>query len=637
MGQRFASREAMRTSQADSYRRQILSAQDAVRREAAARRLEVAGSVDTLLNAVFIIATPDQLNDARSIAGVMAVIPMRMGKPDMNRANQLIGSPAAWTALGGQANAGQGIKIGIIDSGIDNTHPAFSDAGYAAPSGFPKCSGFTEPCANFTNNKVIVARSYVRQSSGTNPATSRPDDFSPRDHDGHGSAVASVAAGGTASGTVSFTGVAPRAYLGSYKVYGSPFVNDYFTEDSLIKAVEDAVNDGMDVINFSSHIVPISGPLDTGAKCGQPAGTPCDALATAFENAAQKTVITVSAGNNGEDGFNYPTFNSIGSPANAPSVIAVGASTNSHFFTQSVTVNDSGAPSGLKNMVALPGDDQFAPLGALSAPVVDITAVGGDTYGCDPAPPAGSLTGAFALIQRGPQTGTPCFFSDKVSNALDAGAVGVILYNYDASTPPFPGNLNGFGVPVGMLTNANGLALKDYLGSHPGAVVTIDPAGLEVDDPADANIFLGFSSMGPNLGDAAMKPEVVAVGFDMYMAAENVDPLGGQFSVTRYAVAGGTSFSAPLVAGAAALVKQKHPTWTPAQIKSALVNTATQDATQDDGGDTISIQYQGGGKINAGSAVNATVLANPPTVSFGVLTADPSNLGKQVTITNTGT
>jgi uncharacterized protein (TIGR03437 family) len=635
VGQRFATREAVRTPQADSYRRQIRSTQDAVRREAVARKLHVWDSVDTLLNAVFIEATPDQLNDARSIPGVVAVVPMRVGKADMNRANQLLNSHAAWTALGGQANAGQGVKVGIIDSGIDQTHPAFADAGYTAPAGFPKCSGFTDPCSNWTNKKVIVSRSYVSASSGTNPASSRPDDFSPRDRDGHGTAVASVIAGNSVTGTVSFSGVAPKAYLGSYKIYGSPYVNDYFTEDTLIKAIEDAVNDGMDVVNFSSHLVPISGPLDTGVACGLTGSAPCDPVATAFENAAQKVTIVVSAGNNGEDGMNYPTFNSIGSPANAPSVIAVGATTNSHFFNQSVSVKDAGAPSNLKGMLALIGDDPYAPVGALSAPVIDVSTVG-DVYGCSPAPPADSLTGAFALISRNPP-GSNCFFSDKVSNAIDAGAVGVIFYNYDSSTPPFPGNLSGFGVPVGMLSNANGLALKDYVSSHPGAVATIDPSGIEEDDPADANLFLGFSSTGPNLGDASMKPEIVAVGESMYMAAETYDPLGGQYSVTGFASAGGTSFSSPLVAGAAALVKQKHPTWTPSQIRSALIDTANQDATQDDSGETISIQYQGGGKVDAGAAVNATVLANPATVSFGVLSSDPSALSKQIAVTNTGT
>src|SRR6185503_14898732 len=121
-------------------------------------------------------------------------------------------------------------------------------------AGYPRCSG--DDCA-FTNNKVIVARSYVRQlaagSAPLNPAAdSRPDDYSPRDRVGHGTAVASTAAGFSNTGLVTFSGVAPKAYLGNYKIYGSPEVNDFTTEDVIIQALEDAMKDGMDIVSFSS-------------------------------------------------------------------------------------------------------------------------------------------------------------------------------------------------------------------------------------------------------------------------------------------------------------------------------------------------------------------------------------------------
>ena len=194
-------------------------------------------------------------------------------------------APAAWTALGGQGSAGLGMKIGIIDSGIDQTHPAFQDSSLKAPSGFPICTdGRPEDCS-YTNGKVIVARSYVRQiapgSDPNNPAAdSRPDDFSPRDRDGHGTAVASAAAAnittapGAASGggPIVITGIAPKAFLGSYKVSGSPNVNDNPPESVLIQAINDAVRDGMDVVNISLGFPALYGPLDTGAACGLPAG-----------------------------------------------------------------------------------------------------------------------------------------------------------------------------------------------------------------------------------------------------------------------------------------------------------------------------------------------------------------------------
>ena len=137
-----------------------------------------------------------------AIPGVSAVRPMRRFKPSMNAANQLIQAPAAWAALGGVSNAGKGIKIGIIDSGVDQTHPAFANSDLSVPSGFPLCTrGHSEDCS-YTNRKVIVARSYIRQlameavSDPANPAVeSQPDDFTPRDHIGHGTAIASAAAG----------------------------------------------------------------------------------------------------------------------------------------------------------------------------------------------------------------------------------------------------------------------------------------------------------------------------------------------------------------------------------------------------------------------------------------------------------
>ncbi len=211
----FTTREAARSLQADSYRAQIQSRQAALKSELATRNFNVTGSVSTLANAVFVVSTPDREAELRSLPGVVDVIPMRKLRPTINKATQLMNAPAAWTTLGGVSSAGAGIKIGIIDSGIDQTHPAFQDSTLKAPAGFPKCTnGHPEDCT-YTNNKVIVARSYIRQQSApsnpSNPAAdSIPDDYSPRDRVGHGTATASVAAGSANSaGAVAFNGMAP--------------------------------------------------------------------------------------------------------------------------------------------------------------------------------------------------------------------------------------------------------------------------------------------------------------------------------------------------------------------------------------------------------------------------------------------
>ena len=198
--ERFASRHELRAAAGMSYRQQIDQAQKSVRDELSRRRIGVLSSANLLLNAVFVQASQDQEAELRSIPGVQRVVPVARLRLKLDRAVQLVNAPAAWNRLGGVGNAGAGIKIGIIDTGIEQTHPAFQDNSLAVPAGFPKCQG--NDCA-FTNNKVIVARSYVRQlaaGSPPNPAVdSHPDDYSPRDRVGHGTALAMIAAGETNS------------------------------------------------------------------------------------------------------------------------------------------------------------------------------------------------------------------------------------------------------------------------------------------------------------------------------------------------------------------------------------------------------------------------------------------------------
>src|ERR1022692_1176014 len=294
---RYVTRERMQTAEADSYRRQLALRQSAVHQELTRRGVPIISSVSEVLNAVFVSAPPDRVDELAAIPGVLGVRPMRQLHLALNRATQLMNAPAAWNLLGGQSKAGAGIKIGILDTGIDQNHPAFQDSSLAFPSGFPKCSGSTDAC-NYTNTKVIVARSYVSQivvgneADPKNPAAdSIPDDYSPRDRVGHGTAVASCAAGNTNTGSVTFSGMAPKAWVGNYKIWGSPSVNENPPEDVWITALNDAILDGMDVISMSSGGMALTGALDTGAACGVPAGTPCDALATAFENAAKTAVV----------------------------------------------------------------------------------------------------------------------------------------------------------------------------------------------------------------------------------------------------------------------------------------------------------------------------------------------------------
>lgn len=267
---RFASRESMQTQAAVDYRRQLEAKHDDLRSELRSQNFTVTGSVTTTINAVFVLAAPSRLAELEGISGVHAVSPLRRYKRKLNRALALLDASTAWSAVGGISSAGAGMKIAIIDTGIDQTHAAFQDASLAIPAGFPKC-GTPSDCTGFTNNKVIVARSYVSMlAAPSNPqspaADSRPDDLSARDHDGHGTAVASIAAAYTTTGLVTFNGMAPKAYLGSYKIFGSPGVDDFTSDNVIVQALDDAISDGMDVSYASPTQINVQVPWELAGQ-----------------------------------------------------------------------------------------------------------------------------------------------------------------------------------------------------------------------------------------------------------------------------------------------------------------------------------------------------------------------------------
>src|SRR5262249_49404193 len=131
-----------------------------------------------------------------------------------------------------------------------------------------------------------------------------------------------------------------------------------------------------------------------------------------------------------------------------------------------------------------------------------------------------------------------------------------------------------------------------------------------------------------------IKPELVAPGVGVYTAAQKLDPNGDAYNATGYVGVTGTSYAVPLVAGAVALVKQQHPALTPAQLKSAVVNTASQGVT-DEGG-AARINSMGAGKLDAGAAVSSTTTLEPATISFGQIVSTTVSISRTVTITNIG-
>ncbi len=628
----------------ENHRQQLRDAQSSLRSQLANRHYTVTGSVQTVLNAVFVIATPAQVAELRSLPGVKAVRPLRRFHLNLDRAVIVINAnPKGWDLVGGPANAGKGLKIAMIDTGIDITHPAFQDPSLSIPAGFPKCD-VPSDCVNFTNSKVIVARSYIKllaAGSGT-PATTTPDDYSARDRDGHGTSTSMCAAGETNSGPVTtITGVAPKAYLGNYKVFGDPEVNGFTTGDVIIAALEDALNDGMDIASLSLGSTAFSGALDTGSTCGEPAGSPCDPEAYAVENAIQSGMLVVAAagneGANGDlttsDGTTVTTLNTIDSPGDAPSAISVAGNQNGHTWTSAVLVTSSNAPSTIQNIQAQASLDGPQP-GRTTAPLFDVGPITGDPLGCNTIP-GGALSGDLALIERG-----TCDFSTKVFNAQAAGAVGVIVYDTSTSTPITAVGLFGTAIPMAIIAEPGASALQSFTDANPGSPATLESVAIG----QDSDIMAYFSSRGPTI-DGMMKPDVTAVGTDLYMAAERFNPDGDLYGPDGYTIADGTSFATPQVTGTAALVKQAHPNFTPAELKSAVVNTAvgnvlTETAfTGSQAGASVPafLISQGAGLLNVAAALSSTVAIDPAAVSFGYLgTGAFPPAGQQLKLTNTG-
>jgi minor extracellular serine protease Vpr len=582
---RAQGRQSLRTAAAIQHRTRIRTEQVSARQTIEASQGVVTSAVETVKNALVVTIDDARAAQLSSAPGVRKVYPVRTLHPMLDHALPIHRVPDAWTQVG-IANAGAGVRIAIIDSGIDNTHPGFQDTGFSAPAGFPKGD------SNYTNNKVIVARAYVSFLPNPDP------DPSPADHVGHGTATAMAAAGEQSIGPLAtISGVAPQAYLGNYKVFGTPSANDTTTSDAVLTAIDDAVADGMDVINLSlGSDVPFAFANDVEAQ--------------AVENAAALGVIVVcSAGNNGNDPM------TIASPASAPSVIAVGATANDRIFSARAIAGDG------RIIRAAPGS---ASLGAttVTAPLVDVKTLDGDGQACGAFPP-NSLAGSIALISRG-----TCLFEAKMNNAAAAGAAGALVYD-NTDEPLLTMGMGAATLPAEFISMAEGLALQQQFAAP--LTMTLDfSLGPVYSDPARLET---FSAAGPNI-DFTVKPDMVAVGGSLYTAAEKLDGQGVVFSPSGFAVESGTSFSAPIVAGAAALLKSARPGLTAAQYRSLLVNTSA--ASQAGGGVPSKVQQAGAGMLDMLAALNATAAVAPVSLSFGSGTGSVHQT-RNLTLWNLGT
>ena len=548
----------------------------------------IVDSFDTVMNALVVRTAGDDPSVLAAMPGVGKVYRVVEGKRELDGAVPLHKAIQAWERAGGYDRAGAGIKIGMIDTGIQVSHPGFKDDTLPSVEGFPK--GNRESDLKGTSKKIIVARSYENLLSLFDEPTTA-------DVVGHGTGTAMAAAGIRHKAPFGeITGIAPRAYLGAYKVFTA---NGGTNSSVVIRAIEDAVNDGMNVISISLGFVPALRPSE-------------DPVVRAVERAAEAGVLTVkSAGNYGPD----PGTGS--SPSAAPSIISVGANWNQRVLISTATVGSE------PPYVAVPADAPI-PAEPVQAPLFDVAKIDGTGRACDPLPEA-SLTGKIAFIFRG-----DCFFEVKLNNAQRAGAVGALVYTH--SELDFSVMVVGEAkLPGMMMRYEDGLKVKKLLTGEGEFTAVLRFEGAPF--PVDPNEVVEFSSRGPtDLND--INPDLVATGAEVYTATENTDPQGEIYSENGYVIVDGTSFSAPMVSGAAAVVMSARPGLKLRQYRSLIINSARPITRLD--GTNEPIQSQGSGMLDVDASLKATTVAYPTSISFGA--GDPTaNITRDLEITNVST
>ena len=541
-----------------------------------------------------------QLPKLVSLGFVTKVYPSLQYKQETNESPSIIHANALAQRTGA---LGDGVKIGVVDTGIDPSHPFLNPSGMSYPAGFPKGG------RRWTTPKVIVARAFPGPGSG------RLGRVAVNPLDPHGTHVSGIAAGREGTNAPpsqdhpsvnGLRGVAPRAWLGNYRVFTVPTAfGEVANTPEIIAAFEAAVRDGMDVVNFSG---------------GGPATDPAnDALLETVTNTASAGVIPVISSGNDRDEFGV---GSAGSPGTAPAAISVAAVTNNHVFTPVLTLVTptlSGEPKAIPAQPGLPAIPRAWT--TADQPLVDVgTLIGRDgtpverhlcgatsnpngTY--NPLRP-GSLAGQIALVSRG-----YCSFVSKSARVKAAGGIGMILVNNRPGTPS--GIPVVMDVPSAMVSDLDGQRIRAALATTSGrGAIQIDKEIRQIQTDR-GGIVTYFSSAGPTAFTHQLKPDLSAPGGDI------LSSVSVQYDRSGYAVFDGTSMAAPHITGSAALLVQLHPTWSPQQIKSALMETAgpawgntarTQEAP---------VTLEGAGLANVDAAADPLVFTDPASLSFGDL------------------
>ncbi len=537
--------------QKEAAESELKAKQDSLTDAIGSRGGKVLAQYQDALNGIKVEIPQDQVRALAGLPNVTRIRPVGRFELDNTTSVPFIGAPQVWAGVNGPR--GEGIKIGIIDTGIDYTHANFGGPGTALAFQQAKAHN-TEPAdpallgpnaPKVKGGTDLVGDDY--NASSDDPARRVPHPSpNPLDCNGHGSHVAGTAAGFgvTAAGKTypgpydastlnqSFAigpGVAPKADLFAIRVFGCEG-----STNVVVDAIDWAVGHEMDVINMS---------------LGRGYGTADDASAVASENAAKAGLLVVaSAGNSGA--APYIT----GSPATGNGAISVAAIDANPSFPGATLALSTGKKLTVQNSNAATFSD------GRTLPVLVLrTAGGGVSLGCkdgDFADPG--IAGKLVVTRRG-----DCARVDRAIFGQKHGAAAVAMINTDPNFPPFEGPIPGVTIPFfGVRGVLGGASDGDTLVTANRGTATL--ANTSLTNPGFRG-FAGFTSGGPRGGDSALKPDISAPGVSTNSTASGTGNGARRLS--------GTSMAAPHVAGVAALAKQAHPGWDAADVRAAIVNT----------------------------------------------------------------
>lgn len=524
---------------------ELAAAQDPVAAAVESLGGEVLYRLTETANALVVRVPAERLGRLQSLPGVVSVRQSRRVERDNTIVNGYTGASTVWQSLG---LTGRGIKIAIVDDGVDYYHADFGGSGRAADTAAD--DGRTIGTPAFPSAKVAGGYDFVGNAydaGSSDPARRVPQpDPDPLACGTHGTHTAGTAAGaGVTTSGATYTGpydpasvaglavgpgAAPEATIYAYKVFGC----DGATDDAVVAAAIDrAVADGVDVISLS---------------LGAPYGRNDSVDAESIQRAVDAGITVVASG--GNDG---PSAYLVASPGSADGAISVGAVDASLAEFPAATLAVSPATSAI-----VANDAPFSSVSGtvrIAGPTANPAAIG---LGCAPSEYADVRPGDIVVVKRG-----TCTRTDKARLAAAAGAAAVVLVNTQAGLPPFEGAIPGVGVPFLGVQSSAGPALLAMQGTS----LTVTRA-LPIPNPGYGQM-ASFSSGGPRNGDSGAKPDLSAPGVSVLSAGAGTGSGGLRES--------GTSMAVPHVAGVAALVHQARPDWTPIQVKAALMNTA--DAT----------------------------------------------------------